>query len=631
MKTAWMGLGMIAASFAINAGCAADVGTDESSADEAAAPAGGAAEHVGHAEGALVIGVDPALQPDVPELIYKPGTPGRPVVAVMDMNGARADMVENEVIVTSDDVNAVTAFFAKYNGVVTQVAVPSGKTPEQPAPGAPAYRTQYLVRVDPAKGNIAKLESDLRILLKNQSYTLSFGVSTQGGLGTMAIAADAVVHGKLDAGLNWVARGATIPNGSTAEAPVTASWTPPGGYTSDAFQWSIHNGGRGPLAASGLNTGVAQAWRMMDLAGRRPTQTRIGILDQGFAPNADFGTFTSFSNIPFRDALNQTNVNGCGPGNPCLWHGTGVAQTAYGTPDNGFGAAGAAGPYANAVLASTWYDFFTTIFAMNGAVDRGARVLSMSFGAQIPWPLAWSGIPYNATAAALRARGILLFASAGNNGIDVDGGCLFGECDWILPCEADGVLCVGATNPSGAPTRAGYSAFGSNTSGSQTVDLWAPGTTFVGPDPQSPFGNMVQTFSGTSAAAPFAAGVAALTWAANSSLSANQVETFLLLTARPSPADTTVRRFINAYDAVLAVLGPGHTTANACAHPLCNTGAALGSGCDMPLNMPPAIAVPTGAVSCVQHICAVDPFCCNNSWDAICKGEVSTVCGVSCN
>jgi hypothetical protein len=53
-----------------------------------------------------------------------------------------------------------------------------------------------------------------------------------------------------------------------------------------------------------------------------------------------------------------------------------------------------------------------------------------------------------------------------------------------------------------------------------------------------------------------------------------------------------------------------------CSHPICQTGVALVSGCD--------------AQGCVSTICSVDPFCCNNSWDSICVGEVTTECGISC-
>ncbi|MBX3126803.1 MAG: hypothetical protein KF718_08790 [Polyangiaceae bacterium] len=53
-----------------------------------------------------------------------------------------------------------------------------------------------------------------------------------------------------------------------------------------------------------------------------------------------------------------------------------------------------------------------------------------------------------------------------------------------------------------------------------------------------------------------------------------------------------------------------------CSHDKCVTGAPLVSGCE----------------ACVTQICAVDPFCCNTSWDSICVGEVRTVCNsLKCN
>jgi hypothetical protein len=51
-----------------------------------------------------------------------------------------------------------------------------------------------------------------------------------------------------------------------------------------------------------------------------------------------------------------------------------------------------------------------------------------------------------------------------------------------------------------------------------------------------------------------------------------------------------------------------------CAHDKCVTGSALAANCD----------------PCVGQICGVDPFCCNNSWDNICVGEVQSVCMQTC-
>ncbi len=56
-----------------------------------------------------------------------------------------------------------------------------------------------------------------------------------------------------------------------------------------------------------------------------------------------------------------------------------------------------------------------------------------------------------------------------------------------------------------------------------------------------------------------------------------------------------------------------------CAHTLCSTGAALAANCDSAFG------------DCVDLICAADSFCCTNSWDSQCVGEVASICGLNCN
>ncbi|APR83424.1 Hypothetical protein A7982_08773 [Minicystis rosea] len=56
-------------------------------------------------------------------------------------------------------------------------------------------------------------------------------------------------------------------------------------------------------------------------------------------------------------------------------------------------------------------------------------------------------------------------------------------------------------------------------------------------------------------------------------------------------------------------------SAPACAHDLCDLGATLDKACD----------------PCVQSICDADTFCCNNSWDRTCVGEVATICKRTCD
>lgn len=59
----------------------------------------------------------------------------------------------------------------------------------------------------------------------------------------------------------------------------------------------------------------------------------------------------------------------------------------------------------------------------------------------------------------------------------------------------------------------------------------------------------------------------------------------------------------------------------ACVHPLCEAGPALTASCDSPPLDP----------SCVDAICEVDPYCCDTAWDSVCIGEVTSICGLSCD
>ena len=62
-------------------------------------------------------------------------------------------------------------------------------------------------------------------------------------------------------------------------------------------------------------------------------------------------------------------------------------------------------------------------------------------------------------------------------------------------------------------------------------------------------------------------------------------------------------------------------SAGSCDHPVCTFGVSMDPGCD----------VPPLTDSCVSAICAVDPYCCNNTWDTACIAEVNDFCGATCD
>lgn len=81
-------------------------------------------------------------------------------------------------------------------------------------------------------------------------------------------------------------------------------------------------------------------------------------------------------------------------------------------------------------------------------------------------------------------------------------------------CESGGVICVGGLAVN-SKNRASGSNYSSDDGGDDDgdVEIFAPYTLWVGPDPDNP-ANHARRISGTSFSSPFAAGVAALIWAA---------------------------------------------------------------------------------------------------------------------
>lgn len=186
-------------------------------------------------------------------------------------------------------------------------------------------------------------------------------------------------------------------------------------------------------------------------------------------------------------------------------HGTMVAGVAGAIGNNAIGVTGALWrcrivPYrtSDASGYSLYSDIAQAIFL---AADRGAKVANVSVSGA-----AGSGSVRNA-AQYLYEHGGLVFAGAGNTGGDPG-------YTWSSVC-----LAVGSTN--GNNVKSSFSSYGANQA------LCAPGENIVTTQRGGGYGSG----SGTSFSSPLAAGVAALVWAANPALSAQQVRDILFLTA----------------------------------------------------------------------------------------------------
>lgn len=484
-------------------------------------------------DGPIIVYADPAVTPKHEPLPgWERGTT-RPVAAMRDADGMAVDFVEDEVLVTAKDPGMVKDLAERWKGTIL-AQFTAGKADE----------TTYTIRVRTDLADPKTLSDNLAKLNEGHRKADSLAVSSKEALGLLTIAAqEAVDAAGMTIGVNWLATSASYATRSLAEAgtgPVGFTNVTTDPYSRDPYNWSYMNSG------SVQDIGVTEAWTQMDSVGLlTPNKVDIAILDKGFAPvvNGDMPPNTSLrSFVPFANA-GDPNPDAWAP-----WHGTAVANAAAAVPGNFQGAAGPAGPVAKLDLNFTGQDMFAIMFALTMSND--AQLINMSFAEAMHWALAWTLLPMEGLTWLLRTTGNLLtFAAAGNDGSNVDAE----TCVWFVcwekylhaPCELAGVICVGGLklNSLDRDPNSNY--------GSEDVDIFAPFSVLTGPDPQHSTSNKVWRVDGTSVATPYALGVAALIWAANPNLGADQVEDILMNHRRSSPDDKVKKKVINALDAVL--------------------------------------------------------------------------------
>lgn len=259
--------------------------------------------------------------------------------------------------------------------------------------------------------------------------------------------------------------------------------------------------------------GVAAAWQTTTGS----ADVTVAVVDTGVTSVSDLAGAL----LPGYNAISDSALTADDNG-----HGTQTATVLAGRGDNGIGAAGVcwtckilpvkvlgadgSGSYSDIAAGITW------------AADNGADIINLSLGGD------FDGQVLRDAVADAVGKGALVIAAAGNAG----------NTALHYPAAIPAVLAVGASTVD--DTRYPFSNYGTG-----WVDLAAPGCNMA----QAVTG-AVKLFCGTSSAAPFAAGVAALALAARPTATAGELSGLLTGTATALPTRWVASGRVNAAAAV---------------------------------------------------------------------------------
>ncbi|MCB0351819.1 MAG: S8 family serine peptidase, partial [Bdellovibrionales bacterium] len=196
-------------------------------------------------------------------------------------------------------------------------------------------------------------------------------------------------------------------------------------------------------------------------------------------------------------------------------HGTHVAGIAA---SNIFGAAKKARILPTKFGAGLGFDIASVTGAIKYSVDRGAKVLNMSFGWEDDLAVVREAMNY------AESKDVLVVAASGNDTVNND-------LKPSFPCnyKNKNIISIAATDENDKITF--YSNFGNS------VHLGAPGGTpekpIISSYKKNPRNDQFVGLMGTSMASPLVAGVAAQIWSANPNLTAVQIRTILIDSGKP--------------------------------------------------------------------------------------------------
>jgi hypothetical protein len=510
-----------------------------------------------------------AFHPKVAELADGMGRP-RVLAALRRVGGRPTDFSVNEVILCPDSEASLNAFMTRTAAIIVS------QDGAAPAPEGVVSRLStedrqtkcYTLRLDANAQDLAGFEDAVAQMMtasqvEGATEDFDMEISSESGAKLLALVAREAAQG-VRISPNWIGYGSDAPRilNRTSEHIADSAGT----SFRDSFAVDRFRGD-----ATGSFSRVTQAWQWMAQRGFEGT-VRVGIIDSGFGieertarpyqrnisdGNSDFRVDTNPTGrgvpLQFDHTEGDSVAEGpskmrCTGGSECPWHGLGSAQTAAGWADNEFGVAGTGGHIAVPILQMVSGDLAQWKGGVNTALDWGAQVISISMGFgcdNIFCEIGIDAIDFWGPFERAQSLGVPVIASAGNDSTDVDG-------SQNYPCGMRDVICVGALDD-GMLTPIDYSNWGAT-----RVDIWAP-TNIPVREPEGNRGSFITMdnfHSGTSAAAPFVAGVVAMMKSIDPSLNPAEIQAILQTTATGPTTDARMTGAINALDAVMMVSGP---------------------------------------------------------------------------